>query len=268
MKYELPTTVLGRTGLRVTRLGIGGAYCESPEGYAAALDCGITYVDTARAYHDGKDEEYVGAAIKGRRDGLVISTKTVERSADKARQELETSLKLLGTDHVDVWHMHYVNSEEDVEKLLAPGGALEAARRAQEEGLVQFVGVTGHNWEIVQRAVATGEFDNVLCWYNCAYREAETTVFPAAAENDTGVVIMNASRQNKLITDDGPDPALFYRYVLSNPQVNVTLKGLRDVTKFLAIAQALSDTVSLSDAERAEVEAYGRAMRAEGKLEM
>ena len=67
MAYQLPTAELGRTGLVVTRLGIGGAYCETPEGYVAALDCGVTYVDTARAYRDGDDERVIGEAIAGDR---------------------------------------------------------------------------------------------------------------------------------------------------------------------------------------------------------
>ena len=71
MTYDIPKTMLGRTSLQVTRFGAGGAYCESAEGYRAALDCGVKYVDTARAYRDGEDEKVIGQAIKGRRDDLI-----------------------------------------------------------------------------------------------------------------------------------------------------------------------------------------------------
>ena len=71
MSYNLPKTILGRTGLEVTRLGVGGAYCDSVEGYRAALDCGINYVDTARVYREGADEEVIGRAIRGRRTEVV-----------------------------------------------------------------------------------------------------------------------------------------------------------------------------------------------------
>ena len=81
MAYELPVTVLGRTGLTVTRLGIGGAYCKTPDGYRAALDCGVNYLDTARAYRDGDDERVVGEAIAGRRHEVILSTKSVKRDA-------------------------------------------------------------------------------------------------------------------------------------------------------------------------------------------
>ena len=100
MAYDLPWTVLGRTGLEVTRLGIGGAYCESADGYRAALDCGVNYVDTARVYRDGEDEKIIGQAISGRRDALVLATKTIKRDAAGARKELETSLSLFGTEYI------------------------------------------------------------------------------------------------------------------------------------------------------------------------
>ena len=141
--YNLPTTILGRTGLEVTRLGVGGAYCKTPEGYRAALDCGVNYLDTAPAYYEGKDEETVGKAIAGRRDNLVLATKTWKRTAQGAQKELETSLRLLGTDYIDIWQIHYLNEPDELEKILGPGGAMETVVKAREKGLVRYVGVTG-----------------------------------------------------------------------------------------------------------------------------
>lgn len=273
MTYDLPTTTLGRTGLTVTRLGIGGAYCKTPEGYAAALDCGVNYLDTAPAYRDGEDEKVVGQAIVGRRDGIILATKTEPRDSDGARRDLETSLELLGTDHVDIWHIHAVQTHEEREKVLAPGGAMEAALKAREEGLVRFIGITGHVWGVLQKALATGLFDTVLCWYNCAMKEPEVALFPEAMAQGTGVVIMNATRNDRLLGsdcapgDDGaPDPADFYRYVLSHEAVHLTLRGLRDIDTFRRIAAALAERDTLSSDERLPLEAYGARMRAEGKL--
>ena len=99
MAYEIPKTVLGRTGLTVTRLGSGGAYCESVDGYRRAIDTGINYMDTARTYRDGEDEKVIGAAIKGHRDRLILATKTAKRDAKGARTELETSLRMLNVDY-------------------------------------------------------------------------------------------------------------------------------------------------------------------------
>ena len=266
---ELPTTLLGRTGLEVTRLGIGGAYCPTPEGYIRALDCGVTYVDTAPAYRDGDDERVVGLAIAGRRQDLVLATKTGKRDAAGARTELETSLRLLGTETIDIWQMHYVNNDEELEKLLAPGGAMEAAVKAQEAGLIRFIGITGHRWSAVGKAVATGLFDTVLCWYNCAMPEPTTSIFPEADKHNTGVVIMNATRTDKLLeAEDAPPLAGFYRYVLSHPAVHVVLRGLREpIDRFCEVATALAESSTLTQADRQAYEVYGSRRRAAGELD-
>ena len=134
MAYEIPKTVLGRTGLTVTRLGSGGAYCESVEGYRKAIDAGINYMDTARSYRDGEDEKVIGAAIKGQRDKLILATKTAKRDAKGARTELETSLRMLGVDYIDIYQLHHLNSQGEREQALAPDGALEMAQKARDEG--------------------------------------------------------------------------------------------------------------------------------------
>ncbi len=268
MAVPLPCTTLGRTGLAVTRFGIGGAYCPSVDGYRRALDCGVTYVDTARAYRDGADEEILGRALAGRREQLVLATKTVQRTADGARSDLEASLRALRTDWIDIYQLHHLNTAEERQQALGPGGALETAVRAREQGLVRYLGVTGHDWLQVQQAVATGLFDTVLCWYNCAMREPETTVFPAALSQSTGVVIMSAARSDRLFTPpDAPDPEQFYRYVLSHPAVNVVLMGVRDVPVFVDIAAALAERSSLTPVEMAQLEAYGAALRSTGQLD-
>jgi aryl-alcohol dehydrogenase-like predicted oxidoreductase len=264
---RLPTAILGRTGLVVTRLGIGGAYCETPDGYRAALDCGVNYLDTARAYRDGDDERVVGQAIVGRRHEIVLSTKTQRRDAAGAREDLETSLRLLGTDHMDIWHIHYLNTRAERECALGPGGALEAALAAREQGLVRFIGVTGHDWAQVEQAIATGLFDVALFWYNCAMPEPEETLLPQAAAQGTGVVIMNATRTDKLLGPDAPSVEDFYRYVLGHPAVSLTIMGLRDLERFRRVARALAERVELSSADRERLQVYGAQMRAAGKLD-
>ncbi len=268
MAYDIPRIRLGRTDLMVTRLGIGGAYCESVDGYRAALDCGVNYVDTARVYRDGEDEKVIGQAIRGRRDELVLATKTMQRDAEGARKDLETSLRLLGTEMVDIYQLHHLNTASEREQALGPGGAMEAALKAQEERLIRFIGVTGHDWVQIQQAVATGLFDTSLCWYNCAMKEPEETVFREAQAHNVGVVVMNASRNDKLFNaPDAPPPEQFYRYVLSHEAVHVTIMGLRNVELFCRIASALSERVELTAQERAHMETYGARMRADGKLE-
>ncbi len=269
MADSIPRIVLGRTGLEVTRLGIGGAYCRTVEGYREALDCGVNYVDTAREYMNGEEERIIGEAIAGRRDELVLATKTLRRDAAGARAELETSLRLLRTDHIDIWQIHHLNTGAGRKRVLGPGGAMEAAVRAREQGLVRYIGVTGHAWAEVGRAVATGLFDTVLCWYNCAMKEPEVSIFPRAMAHGSGVIIMSASRQEKLFAGpDAPPMEDLYRYVLSHPAVHVTLMGLRSGERFQRVAQALAERATLAPEERARLEEYGRSRRAAGLLEL
>lgn len=266
--FELPTTILGRTGLKVTRLGIGGAYCNTPDGYRYALDSGVNYLDTAPAYHEGKDEAYVGEAIAGRRQDIILASKTLKRDAAGAREELETSLRLLGTDYLDIWQIHYLNKDSERDQVLGPGGAMEAVVKAREEGLVRYIGVTGHAWDEIAKAVATGLFDTVLCWYSCAKREPEGNVFVEAAKHNTGVIIMNATSTDKLLeAEDVPPLGNFYRYVLGHPTVNVVLRGMRDPVQFRQVAEALAERSLLTPEERTLMETYGARMRAAEKPE-
>jgi aryl-alcohol dehydrogenase-like predicted oxidoreductase len=268
MIYDIPRVILGSTGLIVTRFGVGGAYCKSVEGYQNALDCGVNYIDTARLYNDGDDERVIGEAIRGRRSDLILATKTLLRDEAGARKDLETSLNLLGTDYIDIYQIHHLNTQPEREQALGHGGAMQAIQKARDEGLVRFIGVTGHDWVQVQIAVATGLFDTVLCWYNCAMKEPETTIFPEAHVNNMGVVTMNASRNDKLFSGTGaPSPEQFYRYVLSHEAVHVTVMGLRDVNLFSQIASALSERDRLTYQEIVDIEIYGAQMRASGKLD-
>jgi len=267
MTYDILQITLGRTGLKVTRLGIGGGYCESVDGYRTALDCGVNYMDTARNYRDGEDEKVIGQAIQGRRDQLILATKTAARRAEGVRKDLETSLSLLKTEYIDIYQLHHLNTPVEREQALSSGGAVEAAQKAQEEGLIRFIGVTGHDWEQIGQAVATGLFDTVLCWYNCAMKEPEEAIFPQALDLNVGVVIMNASRNDRLFSQTGTPPEEhFYRYVLNHPAVHLTIMGLRSTERFDRIASCLSDKVELINQEESKLEIYGSQMREQGKL--
>jgi hypothetical protein len=268
MAYDLPKKILGRTGLEVTRLGIGGAYCETVEGYQQAMDSGVNYIDTARAYRGGEDEKVIGEALVGRRQDFILASKTGARDADGARRDLETSLRLLKTDCIDIYQLHHLNTAPERQQALGPDGALEAVLKAREQGLIRYIGVTGHDWPQIQQAVDTGVFDTVLCWYNCAMQEAEESVFIAAEDHDTGVVIMNAGRNDRLFNGpDAPVPEQFYRYVLDHQRVALTIMGLRDVARFVHVAAALADDVGIAPDEKATLEAYGKKRRAAGDLD-
>jgi len=166
----LPTRPFGKTGRTVTVFGLGCFYVGGAASDAAgaevvrrALDAGCTYFDTAPSYHAGASERRVGIGLEGRRSAVFLATKTLERNGALARRELEASLKRLQTDHVDLIQIHCVRTAADLASVLAPEGPLVALRRAKDEGLVKFVGVTGHeDPQVMKAAIESDAFDSVL----------------------------------------------------------------------------------------------------------
>jgi len=159
----------GRTGEKLPILSFGAMHiADIPEADALklvsyALDKGLRYFDTAFWYGDGQSEERLGKVARLRRKEMWIATKTLERTRRGARKQLETSLRRLNTDHVDEWRMHYVWSYAELDKITAPGGALEAAVKAREEGLVRFISISNHGNPGVQvEALKRFPFDSML----------------------------------------------------------------------------------------------------------
>jgi aryl-alcohol dehydrogenase-like predicted oxidoreductase len=161
------TRPLGRTGHRSSVLAFGGAafWRDTDDARAAvalhdALARGVNHVDVAPSY--GEAERLLGPAIARHRDRVFLACKTMERRARPAREELHRSLDRLRTDRVDLYQCHAVADTFDLERLLAPGGALEAIVEARDAGLVRFIGITGHHCAVLQAALARFPFDTVM----------------------------------------------------------------------------------------------------------
>jgi aryl-alcohol dehydrogenase-like predicted oxidoreductase len=149
----IPRRPLGKTGLEVSVIGLGGSHLAETKDEAEAirivheaLDSGVNFLDNAWEYHDGTSEKRVGKALKGRRDQVVLMTKvcTHGRGADVAMKQLEDSLKRLGTDHLDLWQIHECVYYDDPERHFRPDGVVAALDKAKQQGKVRFVGFTGH----------------------------------------------------------------------------------------------------------------------------
>ena len=146
----LPRVTLGRTGVEVARLGLGGegilrTFGQEKKAAAlirAALDLGVTYLESARAY--AGSESYYGATLGNRRKEIFLATKSHERSAAGAERHLRESLSALRTDWIDLWQIHDLRTEEDLDALFGPKGAMEAFARAKRDGAARFLGITGH----------------------------------------------------------------------------------------------------------------------------
>ena len=188
------TTRLGKTGLMVSRVGMGGIPIQRPTEEDAikivhrALELGINFIDTAAGY--GNSEERLGKALVGRRDQVVIATKSGHPRKDGAMEELGRSLKRLRTDYIDLWQLHNVSSFEKYEQVLGPGGAMETAQEALQAGKIGHIGISGHNVDVMIEAVKSGLFEAVQFPFNYVTREPADELIPLAKEHDVGFIGM------------------------------------------------------------------------------
>ena len=208
---SMPARDFGKTGRRVSVFGLGcfyvGAAASDEEGVRVvrrALDAGCTYVDTAPSYVRGISERRVGLALAGRRDGVFLSTKTLERTRAGARKDLEESLKRLRTDHVDLVQVHCVTTLADLDSVLAAEGPLSALLEAKEKGLVRFVGVTGHQHpEVMKAAIERFPWDSVLLPLNpvdAHWRSFLAGALPAAVSRGMARVAMKVFASGRLVS--------------------------------------------------------------------
>jgi aryl-alcohol dehydrogenase-like predicted oxidoreductase len=196
----IPTRVLGRTGVEVTRLGLGGEGVLRTFGYDGeavalihrALDLGVNYFESARVYSGS--ESYYGKALKGKRSQVFLTSKSHARDRREATAHLEETLRNMQTDYLDLWQVHDVRTAEEVEEIFGPGGAIEAFVQARQKGQVRFIGLTGHHDpDILVRCLEIFDFDTVLVPVNPAEptdRSFIHTVIPVARKKDMGVIGM------------------------------------------------------------------------------
>jgi uncharacterized protein len=216
----MPTRNLGRTGHLVGIFSLGGqAAIEQPNNEKTAvpiieraLDLGVNYLDTSARYGGEArwSEQYVGAVMKRRRHEAFLATKTHDRTADGSLRLLETSLKLLQTDHVDLWQLHAMSTMEDVEQVCAKGGALEAFQQARDQRLVRFLGLSGHtDPDILAEAIRRFPFDTVLMAFNAAdtwHLPFKKTLLPLAVEKEMGIIGMKIPARGRLLQGFQPLP--------------------------------------------------------------
>ncbi len=203
---------LGRLGRENSVLIFGGAALGEVGGEAAdravslALEAGIDHFDTAADYGDGRSEEHLGRWMDGIRDRIFLSTKTGKREGDAARRSIEASLERLRVDNVDLIQLHAVGDLEDLDRATGPGGALEAALRARDEGLVGAVGITGHGHEAPAthlEALRRHPFDTVMTPWNHVlatdegYRRDFEALVEEVGRQDAGLMtIKTVARRN------------------------------------------------------------------------
>lgn len=192
--HDLKTVRLGKTGLTVSRIGIGGIpITRPPEDEATkivrrAIDLGISFFDTAIGYRDS--EIRIGKGIAGHQDKVTLATKGGWRDKATTRQNIEWSLQRLGVDYIDIWQFHGINSIQHLEYVLQPDGPMKAAQEALEAGKIGHIGFSSHNLDTALKAVSSGQFETVQFPLNFVSNEAIDKLVPLAKRCDVGYIAM------------------------------------------------------------------------------
>ena len=227
---------LGRTGHNVRLFSLGGqATLEKPgtteQSLAIihrAIDLGVNYIDTAARYGRGISQTYIGEVMKTRRREVFLASKTHDRTRDGSLQLLDESLKLLQTDHLDLWQLHNVRTDEEVEQILGKGGAIEAMLKARDEKMVRFLGITGHyDPDVLARALERFPFDTILMAVNLADRHRLSFIdrlLPVANRKGMGVIGMKVPARGRMFKEGGITSMKdAMHYVLSQPVSTVII---------------------------------------------
>jgi aryl-alcohol dehydrogenase-like predicted oxidoreductase len=250
---RLPRRALGRTGHEATLFSLGGEGVLRTHGRLEeairvihrALDQGVNYCDTAPAYASSLD--YYGAALGERRREIFLASKTADRTRDGSLRILDESLRRLRTDHLDLWQLHDLRTMQDIERIFARGGAIEALAEARAEGRVRFLGLTGHHDPaILLEAMRRFDFNTLLVALNAAdvHRLSFiTTVLPEAARRGMGVIGMKVFAQGALLGKGGLAAEEAMHYVLALPGVSHVIIGCKtpaEVDENARIARAFA----------------------------
>ena len=258
---KLPQRRLGRTNRMVSCLGFGGGsqWCNWPANdnllqkhidHAIAL--GITYFDTARSYGKGLSEERYGKFLTPKyRDQIFLNSKTGERTYDGVMKDIETTLGLLKTDHLDLYCMHSIDKIEDVDTLLSASGGYKAYLKLKDQGVVKNIGFSYHKWnEASQKALREFDVDVVMCPMNATRSNGnEDFMIPLAQKRDLGIIAIKIMGQNVLIGNVSGDDLLRYAMTLPVSVLNVgmdnfaALESCVEVTRQPVISEAEANKI-------------------------
>ncbi len=280
----MPTRNLGKTGFQVGIFSLGGqAAIEQPDNFDVAvpliekaLDLGVNYADTSARYGGVEhrwSEQYFGEVMPKRRGEVYLATKTHDRTRDGSFKLLERSLKLLKTDHIDLWQMHNLSRMSQIDEVFAPGGAIEALVEAREQGIVRHIGISGHaDPDVLIEAIKRFDFDTVLLALNAAdphYLSFKNELLPLAVEKEMGIIGMKIPARGLLLSSwKAPeDPESRYagtvpgklnmreamRYVLSLP-VSTVIVGVDNIPQLEEDIEIARTFNPLNEMQLAELE--------------
>ena len=278
----IPKRELGKSGVYVSAIGVGGSALgdmgdesEAIRVVHEAIDGGVTFFDNAWEYHDGRSEERLGRALRGRRDQVFLMTKvcTHGRGADVAMQQLNDSLRRLQTDHLDLWQVHEVIYDNDPDLHFAANGVIEAITEAKRQGKVRFVGFTGHKDPALHLKMLAHRypFDTVqmpLNPFDASYHSFAQNVIPEAHRQGLSVIGMKSMGGGGEAIKKGVVTAQeLLRYAMSLP-VLTTVSGMDSYDVF---KQNLAVATNFSPLTQAEMTALAQRLQSyagDGRMEL
>ena len=240
--------VLGKTGLKISRLGFGGIPIQriDAEGTKALMhqmkEAGINYIDTARGYT--VSEEYLGYALEGIREHFVIATKSMARTKEAMAADIEISLKNLRTNYIDLYQVHNP-SPAQLEQVMAPGGALEALQEAKQAGKIGHIGLTAHSLDVFKTALELDWVETFMFPYNIVETQGEKLI-AKCAEKNIGFVDMKPLAGGAI-----EDATLALRYICANDAVTVVIPGMAEEKELEQNMAAVNNTAPLTPEEKA-----------------
>ena len=241
--------ILGKTGLKISRLGFGGIPIQriDAEGTKALMQklkaAGVNFIDTARGYT--VSEEYLGYALEGIREDFILATKSMARTKEAMAADIETSLKNLRTDYIDLYQVHNPTMEQ-LEQVVAPGGALEALLEAKAAGKIGHIGLTNHSMEVFQAALNMDWVETFMFPYSIVETQAEKLI-RACAEKNIGFIDMKPLAGGAI-----EDATAALRYICANPNVTVVIPGMADPSELDQNIAAVNDTTPITPEENAK----------------
>lgn len=250
-------TTLGKTGLTISRLGFGGIPIQRVDAHTtrelilSMVEKGINYIDTARGYT--VSEEYLGYALEGVRDKFVLATKSMARTKDAMAADIDISLNNLKTDYIDIYQIHNP-SVEQLEQVMAPGGALEALYEAKAAGKIGHIGLTGHTIELFEVAVTLDWVETFMFPYNIVETQGEE-LMRKCTENNIGFIVMKPMAGGAI-----EDADLALRFICSNPDATVVIPGMYDVKEIDINLAAVENTSPLSEVELDKITAIRKQL--------
>lgn len=251
--------ILGRTGFEVSIIGLGGIPIQRVDEEAAyeivkaAYENGINFIDTARAYMDS--EKLLGYAIERiGRDKFILATKSMARTYSGMLEEIETSLKNLRTDYIDLFQLHNVRTKEDFDTVMGENGGLKAVKELRAKGVIKEIGITSHSIDILDMILDMDEFSTIQYPYNPVEKLGES-VFKKAKDKNIGVIVMKPLAGGAI-----PKGELCLRFILENDNVTTAIPGMDDVEQVIENVKAGNDRRPLTADEKEELNKEAAAL--------